>query len=138
VAGEINRLQNEMNRLCSHFGVQPTWPKVSFSYPAINFWEDETTIYAEAELPGLVQEQLEVYVTEDNQLTIRGERRPTEFANATWHRRERGSGKFQRTLTLPADVDADKVEARLENGVLRLTLPKSKKAWPKKIAVTSE
>jgi HSP20 family protein len=138
LAGEINRLQNEMNRLCSHFGVQPTWPKVSFSYPAINIWEDDTAIYAEAEMPGLVQDQLEVYVTEGNQLTLQGERKTVEHANGTWHRRERGFGKFQRTLSLPADVDADKVEARLEHGVLHLTLPKSEKARPKKIAVKGE
>jgi HSP20 family protein len=138
LAGEFNRLQNEMNRLCGHIGVQPTWPRVSFTYPAVNIWEDDMAVHAEAEVAGLAQDQLEVYVTEGNQLTLQGERKPAEHANGTWHRRERGFGKFQRTLTLPADVDADKVEAKLENGVLRITLPKSEKARPKKIAVKSE
>jgi len=135
VAGEFNRLQNEMNRIFNHLGVRPAWPGLSFSYPAINVWEDDNTIYAEAELPGLVQEHIEVYVTEGNQLTLQGERKPVERPTGAWHRRERGFGKFSRTLTLPADVDADKVEARLEHGVLHITLPKSATARPRKIAV---
>jgi len=138
VAGEFNRLQKEMNRLFNHLGVAPSWRGLSFLYPAINVWEDESSVHAEAELPGLLQDQIEVYVNEGNLLTVQGERRLGEGPNGTWHRRERGFGKFSRTVTLPADVDAEKVEARLENGVLHITLPKSAAALPRKIAVKSE
>ncbi len=57
--------------------------------------------------------------------------------NAIWHRQERGFGKFTRQVTLPSLVDADKVEAKYENGVLYLTLPKSEAAKPRKIIVKS-
>jgi len=138
VSGEFNRLQKEMNRLFNHLGVTPTWRGLSFSYPAINVWENDNAVFAEAELPGLSQDQIEVYVTEGDQLTVQGERKPVERASGTWHRRERGFGKFSRTLALPAHVDAEKVEARLENGVLHITLPKTEAARPRKIAVKSE
>jgi HSP20 family protein len=138
VAGEFNRLQKEMNRLFNNLGVAPSWRGLSFVYPAINVWEDDGNVYAEAELPGLLQDQIEVYVTEENQLTVQGERKLGERPNGTWHRRERGFGKFNRTVTLPANVDAEKVEARLDNGVLHVTLPKSDAARPRKIAVKSE
>src|SRR5262249_54350807 len=128
----------EMNRLFNHLGVRQAWPALSFSFPTVNVWENDTTIYAEAELPGLVQDQIEVFVTEGNQLTIQGERKTVEHPNGKWHRRERSFGKFKRMLTLPADVDADQVEARLEHGVLYLTLPKSATARPRKIPVTSQ
>jgi HSP20 family protein len=135
LAGEINRWQNEMNRLFNHLGVHAPWPGLSFSYPAVNIWESDNAVFAEAELPGLSQDQIEVYVTEGNQLTIQGERKEVERPSDTWHRRERGFGKFNRTLTLPAEVDADKVEARLEHGILYITLPKNETARPRKVAV---
>jgi HSP20 family protein len=138
LAGEFNRLQKEMNRLFNHLGVTPSWRGLSFSYPAINVWENDSAVFAEAELPGVSQDQLEIYVTDGDQLTVQGERKPAEHASGTWHRRERGFGKFSRTLTLPANVDAEKVEARIENGVLHITLPKSEAARPRKIAVKSE
>ena len=55
-----------------------------------------------------------------------------------WHRQERNFGQFTRTLTLPFAVDADKVEARLENGVLRIKLAKHESARPRKIEVKAE
>ena len=58
-----------------------------------------------------------------------------ETPNAVWHRQERGAGNFTRTLTLPTMVDANKVEAKYENGVLWLTLPRSEAAKPRKIEI---
>jgi len=124
-----------MNRLFNHLGVTPSWRGLSFQYPAVNVWEDDSTVHAEAELPGLPQDQVEVYVTEGNQLTVQGERKLAERPSGTWHRRERGFGKFSRTVTLPADVNSEKVEARLENGILHVTLPKSEAARSRKIDV---
>jgi HSP20 family protein len=132
-------LHNEVNRLFGQFGGGGTaWPALARSYPAMNIWEDDNNIFAEAELPGMTQDQLEIYVTEGNLLTVQGERKPAELANMAWHRRERGTGKFSRTLTLPTNVDADKVEAKLEQGILHVTLPKSAAARPRKIAVKGE
>jgi len=134
---DLNRLQGEMDRL---FGLQgaPVLRTLAPAYPPLNVWEDETAFHVEAELPGLTREQLQVTVTQRDQLTLRGERRPEEGERSNWHRRERGFGRFERVLSLPAPVDADKVEAKLEHGVLRLTLPKAAEALPRRITVKAE
>jgi len=138
LTGEFHRLHNEVNRLFNLGAGGAAWPALARSYPAMNIWEDDNNIYAEAELPGMTQDQLEIYVTEGNLLTVQGERKPLEHPDMVWHRRERGSGKFSRTLTLPTNVDADKVEARLEHGILHVTLPKTAAARPRKIAVKGD
>lgn len=103
--------------------------------PALNVWENDEALYAELELPGVKLEDLDVTV-HGRVLSVRGERR-AEVAEegVTTHRRERPIGAFQRTVQLPADVDAEKVEARLEHGVLMLTLPKQEAARPRKIEI---
>ena len=106
--------------------------------PALNVWEDAEAFHVEAEVPGLSQDQLQVAVTHKTQLLIQGERKPQEPAEGRWHRRERGQGRFQRLVELPAPVGADKVEAKLENGLLFLTLPKAEEARPRRIAVKAE
>ena len=129
-------LNQEVNRLFGDFG-RPTWPALATGYPQVNIWEDENHLYAEAELPGMQLDQIEVFVSDNNQVTIQGERKPEEI-QGTWHRRERGFGKFSRVVELPYDVDADKVEARFEHGVLRLTLPKAEHVKPRRIRVKGE
>jgi HSP20 family protein len=106
--------------------------------PALNVWEDETAFYVEADLPDVPPEKLDITVKEGSRLTLSGERKPTDPINAVWHRQERFAGAFTRELTLPTPVDADKVEAKFELGVLKLTLPKSEAARPRKIAVKAE
>ena len=106
--------------------------------PALNVWEDENAFYVEADLPDVAADRLDVTVKEGNRLSVSGERKATEPANAVWHRQERFVGPFARELTLPAPVDADKVEAKFEHGVLKLTLPKSEAARPRKITVKAE
>jgi len=106
--------------------------------PALNVWEDETAFYVEADLPDVPADKLDITVKEGTRLTLTGERKPTDPPNAVWHRQERFAGTFTRELTLPTPVDADKVEARFEHGVLKLTLPKSEAARPRKITVKAE
>jgi HSP20 family protein len=136
---EMNRLQREMNQLFHSYGVGGDgWPSFAVSFPALNIWQDEGHVYAEAELPGMELNDLEIYVTGGNQLTIKGERKQPKIAKGTWHRQERGLGSFARVVNLPVDVNADRVEARLTNGILNLTLPKSEAAKPRKITVKAE
>ena len=78
---------------------------------------------------------LDVTVTEGNQLTIQGERAAPDIQGAVWVRQERPAGRFTRAVTLPALVDADKVEAVYADGVLKLTLPKHEAAKPRKVQV---
>jgi len=128
---EMGRVHDELNRLFGGNGARAMAP----AGPAINIWEDEHAVFAEADFPGLSLEKMEVFVTEGDQLTIQGERNPIKPEGAVWHRQERGFGQFLRQVTLPSFVDADKVEAKYEQGVLKLTMPKSEAAKPRKIIV---
>jgi HSP20 family protein len=135
----LSRFQNEVNQLFNRYaGDGATWPNLANSYPPLNLWEDGESVYVEAELPGMRENQLDIFVGEHDQLTIQGERKADDTQKGSWHRQERGFGKFSRVITLPAPVEADKVEARLEDGVLLLKLPKSQAAKPRKIAVKAQ
>lgn len=106
------------------------------TYPPVNVWEEDEVLRAEAEVPGLKMEDVEILVKGD-ELTLRGERRAEEREGVTYHRRERGSGSFSSVVRLPVEIDVEKVEASLENGVLTVTLPKAPGARPRKIEVRS-
>jgi HSP20 family protein len=128
-----------MNRVFRNWGEGAFRGLAAASYPPVNVWEEGDAVHLEAELPGMRLEDLEIYVTGSDQLTIKGERKPPEAVkNVVQHRQERGFGSFVRVLPLPFAVDSNHVEARLENGVLRLTLPKHETAKPRKIVVKSE
>ena len=89
----------------------------------------------EAELPGLNLKDLEILVTDGNQLVIKGERKVNVPEKGIWHRQERSYGSFTRSLTLPFHVDADKVDAHFENGVLLVKMPKHESARARKIPI---
>jgi len=136
---QLQQLQGEMNRLVERWGGDGGWARTFAStYPAVNVWEDTDHVFVEAELPGLNLQDLEIYVTGGNQLTLKGERKQTMPEKGVAHRQERGFGSFVRVLTLPFDVDADKVDARFENGVLLIKLAKHAAAKPRKITVKGE
>jgi HSP20 family protein len=133
----VNRLHDAMNRLFGEAngnGNRETRP--AGNYPALAAWEDEGTLFVEAELPGMELSDLEILVTGGNKLSIRGERKPPH-TDGTWHRQERGFGPFSRVVTLPYNVDPDQVEAKLQQGVLTLALPKAAEAKPRRITVKS-
>lgn len=133
---ELNRLSREMDRLFGQNGNGMGRSLGIGTFPALHVWEDHHNLYAEAELPGFCLDDLEVYVT-GNQLTIKGERRPPEHSDGTWHRQERGYGKFSRTVEVPGEVDGDNVSADFKNGVLEITLPKSEAVKPRRIEVNA-
>jgi HSP20 family protein len=136
---QMRRFQRAMDRLFGRWEIgQPEGPALAVSYPPVNLWEDDDFVYAEAELPGLKLPDLEITVTADNQLTLKGKREPAAPEKVEWHRQERGFGSFERTIALPVSVDAGKVEARLNNGVLTIQMAKSPAAKPKKILVKAE
>jgi HSP20 family protein len=103
--------------------------------PVLNARTDDEETVVTAELPGFDPEEIDLSV-EGSTLTITGSREAAEAKEGeAYHRRERWSGKFTRSLKLPADVDAAKVEAGFKDGVLTIKLPKSEEHKPKKIAV---
>lgn len=132
---ELNRLRNEMERV---FGRYSDGLSRSREFPPFNVWEDDETLFVEAELPGIEMDDLEIYVTGGNLLSVSGERKQPEREEGAWHRQERAFGKFRRTFDLPSDVDSESVSATLNNGVLTLTLPKREEVKPRRIKVKAK
>jgi HSP20 family protein len=104
--------------------------------PAIDIYETaEKDVVVKADLPGLKREDIKV-TFENNVLTIEGERTfETETAREQYHRVERGYGAFRRTFTLPTTVDAARVEASYQDGLLTVTLPRREESRPRQIQV---
>ncbi|GAA5505785.1 Hsp20/alpha crystallin family protein [Novipirellula caenicola] len=131
---DVNRLRSELDRLFGQVS-GGNGPSRRGTFPLVNMWEDDNALYLEAELPGFEMDDLEIYVTGGNQLSISGERKQPEHEAGAWHRQERGFGKFRRTLELQQDVDSENVSANFRNGILTLTMPKSEAAKPRRIEV---
>jgi len=104
------------------------------SYPPICLWEDHERYTVEAELPGVSMGDLEITCTGRN-LTLRGERKDAGDPEEIYQRSERPTGTFARMIELPGDVEADKVNATLKDGILEITVPKSPEARPRRIEV---
>jgi HSP20 family protein len=101
--------------------------------PTIDLFEERDHLVLKAELPGMKKEDIDIQLHGDV-LTLSGERKEEEkFEKADTYRAERFLGRFQRTLTLPVAVNADKVQASYKDGVLTVTLPKVEQAKPKQI-----
>ncbi|MBI3831876.1 MAG: Hsp20/alpha crystallin family protein [Planctomycetes bacterium] len=107
---------------------------IEHRFPALNIWENEAGFHLEADLPGMKLEELEITVL-GNELTLKGERTAAPQEGAAYHVRERSAGAFSRLVRFPVDLDAEKAQARLENGVLTLDLPRHASALPRKIEV---
>lgn len=103
--------------------------------PVVDIYENEGTYVVTAEIPGVDKKDLEIGV-KDRVLTLKGERSSDNEANeGHYYRRERCHGKFERTFTLPADVDADRIDASFKDGVLKIEIPKPEQRKPKQITV---
>lgn len=110
----------------------------TFEFPAINMWVSEDNAVVTTEVPGIDPNALEISVVNDS-LTLRGLRKTEELKGGeSYHRRERWSGQFTKTLELPFAVESDKVEARFSKGVLSISLPRAEAEKPRKISVKSE
>jgi HSP20 family protein len=126
--GRLANLQDELDSLFES-------PLRSWA-PALDVHEDKDSFIVRTELPGLKREDIEVSL-HDGALIISGERKvETRREGVEVHRQERYYGKFQRALTLPEPVAADKIKAEYKDGVLTVTLPKTEAAKPKIIDVT--
>jgi len=141
---EIDSLRREIDRAFEGFGVrQAPSRQVAFlpargprEYPLINLLEDKDHLYVEGLTPGVNPQSLNLTVL-NNRLTIAGEKSGVA-GNVTaeaFHRSERASGKFVRTIDLPVEVNDGAVQAEYKNGLLVITLPKAEKAKPKQIDV---
>jgi HSP20 family protein len=141
-SAQDERNQNQMNRLFAHAlglhgqrqdtalgGSSPAWA------PALDISERKDAYLITVELPGVKMDDLQITV-EDRLLTIQGERHVTnDSSEEQYHRIERRYGAFRRSITLPAHVVAEGVEASFEDGVLQIVVPKAEEAKPKRIQV---
>jgi HSP20 family protein len=115
-------------------GLPELWSEGRF-VPAIDVSEDKDSVTVTAEVPGMAREDLEVTV-DNGVLTLRGEKREEEVAEETdYHRIERRYGQFERRMRLPNYVDADKIDATYEDGVLKLEMPKTERAKTRAIEI---
>lgn len=133
---DLERMSRQMDRLTQAVMGRPGMQWLSAKvFPAVNLTEDKNTYYVRAELPGIKADALNIEVDGRN-LTIAGERTiPSEGDNTRYHRKEREAGKFSRVIGLPGDIDANKVNAKMVNGMLTVAIAKSEAAKPKQITV---
>jgi HSP20 family protein len=131
---ELDRLRRDMDRLFETGS--PRWQRTrSSAFPAVNMWtKDDDGVIITAELPGVAPDDLELSVTGDT-LTLSGKRMRGDDENNQYHRQERVFGSFTRTIQLPYSINQEKVEASLQNGLLKLTLPRAEAEKPKQIAI---
>ncbi|OPX17889.1 hypothetical protein BXT86_04120 [candidate division WOR-3 bacterium 4484_100] len=131
---DLADMVDDMGQLFRDFFDYPKWDD-NFFRPALDIEEDNENITVKTEVPGLKKEDIKVSVR-GNLLTISGEKkRENETNNKTIHRIERCYGKFQRSITLPADIEPDQVKASYKDGVLTVTLKKPEVLKPKEIEV---
>ena len=106
--------------------------------PAIEVFEKEDKFVVKAELSGMKEEDIDISVVGDT-LTLKGERKAeSEVKEEDYYCCERSYGSFSRSIAVPSNVDANKIEANYEDGVLEVSLPKAPEVKPKKIAVSAK
>lgn len=141
----FSNLHRQIDRVFDDFSQRGHWPFQAMSSdngkltPRVNVSESDKEIEITAELPGVEEKQIDVNLAGDL-LTIKAEKKSEEeTTEKDYHLVERSYGKFERTMRLPCEVDAKKVEAEFKNGILTVTLPKSPevKAKNQKIPVQS-
>jgi HSP20 family protein len=135
--GRLTDLRDEIDRLFEAplSELARTSQLLSGWTPALDVYEDKDNVYVRAELPGMKKEEIDLSL-HDGTLSISGERKSGEkHKDAEVYRSERFFGRFQRTVTLPTPVAADKVKAQYKDGLLTVTLPKAEEAKPKHIDV---
>ena len=105
------------------------------AYPPINVFRKGDDIVAIVEVPGVRKSDLDIRI-ERNTLRISGSKSVEYGDRAATHRRERAAGRFDRAVTLPIDIDADKIQAEYRDGILALHLPRAERDKPRSITVS--
>ena len=135
---ELNTLQDRMNRLFRDSAAAEAQDQslaTSAFAPAVDVYEDEHNITLKIEVPGIDEKDIDVRI-ENSTLTVHGERKfEKEEKEENFRRVERQYGSFTRSFTLPTTVDAEKVSANYDKGILKITLAKKAEAKPKQIKV---
>jgi HSP20 family protein len=133
---ELDSLQGDMNRLFDRFfegrapnGVSRRW------IPAMDLVETEDHLVLRGDLPGMTEDDVDIEI-KDGVLTVSGERKADqEEKGEGYHRVERSFGRFSRSLSLPQGIDAERVEANFDSGVLEVRIPKPAEAKPTRVQI---
>ncbi len=139
-ARDLMSLRQAMDKLFAESIVRPSWFTLELGGDNIpvDIYQTENEVIVKATLPGVKPEEVDISVSGET-LTIKAEKKEDkEIREKDYIRKENRYGMVSRSVTLPAQVDADKAEAMFENGVLNLKLPKSEQAKPKQIKVQSK
>ena len=129
-----NRMNRLFRELFSSEAPEEALTTTSFA-PPVDIYEDEHNITLKIEVPGIDEKDIDVRV-ENNTLTVHGERKlDKEEKEENYRRVERQYGSFTRTFTLPSTVDAERIQADYDKGILKIVLPKKAEAKPKSIKV---
>jgi len=127
---EFERLQREVNRLFTDLR-----DPGETAFPPVNVWTNPEGAIVSAELPGIDANKLDISVL-GNSVTINGQREAEPVKEgSTYHRRERLTGRFTRTLEVPFRIESAKVTAEYKRGVLNINLPRAEDDRPKQIAI---
>ncbi len=136
---DLRTIRDEMNRMFDSFladwGRWPFSAREGVRTPAVDVYETDDAVVVKAEVPGIPKENLEVTV-EEGALTIKGETSSEEeVKEENYYRRERHWGRFERTIPLPEGVEIDAAEAKFENGLLEIRVPKPEAEAKKKTKI---
>ncbi len=138
-AKEFENLTKEFNQILKNVTSPENMPRISFQKfnPRVDILEDAANVYFEIELAGVPKDKVSVTVNDDNIITIKGVK---EFEKKdevkVCCKSERAYGEFTRSFQLPGNTDNSKIEAKYENGILFLTIPKIEPVKPKEQTIT--
>ncbi len=143
---EMDRLRRDLDRVLGgtrsgrgdlpSFGVAFLPAEAPRAYPLVNIHDDPERYRVDCLAPGLDPDAIEISVT-GSQIALTGRKTGLDQIPAErWHRVERATGHFQRTINLPGEIDRDGVAARYRDGILSISVPKAEKSRPKSIPVT--
>lgn len=136
----LRRMREEMDRMFENMIPSFAWPssQAEVALPAIDAYETENAVVVKADLPGLKKDEIDITATEDS-ISLKGEfKREETVQEAGFIRNERHSGKFFRTIPMPAEIKPDEVKASFKDGILEINAPKSEKSFAKEKRVPIE
>jgi HSP20 family protein len=132
---DLDQVRREMQRLLDTFAGDTVADSGAGVFPPVNITQDADNFYLRAEVPGIKPDELSISAVR-NRVSLAGKREiPREQERVSYHRKERADGSFNRTVTLPTEIDAQRVDASYADGILTLTLPKAEETKPRQITV---